>query len=260
MHTLTLGKHNTKLIELRKAIDRGTLTPDGLLPVESPKLFEDALRSGLEVSGVFVRAGSPIPDVPARTVVYELEPAVFKTIQSTETSQGVIALVRLRHFDLEELTGASRGALLVILSRLQDPGNVGTVLRIAESFFATGCVATKGTASIYNSKVVRASAGSVFRMPYVWNVEPEDTFRRIHDAGIAIVGTSPAASRSIDTWDWRRPTALTIGNEGNGLSEEEIHMCDAILKIPQNPAVESLNSAMAAAVVLYEASKQRKKR
>jgi RNA methyltransferase, TrmH family len=257
LQTLTLGKHNTKLIELRKSIDRGLLTSDGLLPIEGPKLLEEALRSGIEVSEIFVRKDSVIPDLPPHAIIYELDPAVFKTIQSTETSQGIIALIRPRHFDLQQLIDEAK-PLIVILSRLQDPGNVGTVLRVAESFYATGCIATIGTANIHNAKVVRATAGSLFRLPHVWNAPSDQVFQTMRGAGISVVGTSPSAIDDIDAWDWRRPTALVIGNEGSGLSEEELHMCDRVLKIPQNTAVQSLNSAIAAAIVLYEASKQRK--
>jgi TrmH family RNA methyltransferase len=189
--------------------------------------------------------------------VYEIEPAVFKTIQSTDTSQGLIALVRPVRFTLEDVVSAGN-PLIVLLARLQDPGNAGAILRIAESFGATGCLATKGVAGEFNSKTLRASAGSAFRTPHVWNLDLTLTRSALKESGIGIVGTSPSASDTIEHWDWRRPSAVMIGNEGSGLSNEELQLCDSVLRIPHSSSVESLNSAISAAIILYEASKQRR--
>ncbi len=256
METLSLGKHNPKLIDMRKAIDHGALTLDGLLPIEGRKLIEEALRSGITIDSVFKRKDSPLPDLPPAIHVYELDAAVFKTIQSTETSQGVIALIRPRRFGLTDLLSAG-SPLIVVLARLQDPGNVGTIVRVAESFGAAGCAATVGTASPFNSKTIRASAGSLFRLPHVWDLDRSELFSALRASYISIVGTSPSADETIMEWDWRKPSAVVIGNEGGGLSEEEVGLCDTVLRIPQAGAVESLNSAIAAAVIMYEAYSQR---
>ncbi len=234
----------------------GGLTADGLLPIEGPKLLDEAIRSGIVVLDVFLRRGVGLPDVPKNAAVYELDAATFKTIQSTETSQGIIALVRPPLFSLENVLNATK-PFIAVMGRLQDPGNVGTILRIAESFFATGCIAIAGTAGIHNPKVVRSSAGSIFRLPHVWDAEMDDLSSSLRNAGIRLVGTSPAATQTIDQFDWRQPVAVFIGNEGQGLTAAEITACDALVRIPQNPSVESLNSAMAAAVIFYEARKHR---
>ena len=254
MQTLSLGKHNPKLTELRNAIRRSELTAAGLLPIEGPKLLEEAVRSGLEVMDVFIRRGVGLNVSLSNSNVYEVEDAIFKTVQSTETSQGIIALVRPPAFSLGGILSVAN-PLIVVLARLQDPGNVGTILRVAESFGATGCIALPGTAGAHNSKTVRASAGSVFRLPHVWNVGLHDLVPALDAAGVKLAGTSPAARQPIDAWDWSQPGAVLVGNEGSGLSDEETAACDTVLRIPQNPAVESLNSAIATAVILYEASK-----
>jgi RNA methyltransferase, TrmH family len=256
VETLSLGKHNPKLIDMRKALDQGTLTREGLLPVEGPKLLEEAQRSGLAIVSVFKRRGAGIPEISSTVPVYEVDPSVFKSIQSTETSQGVIALVRLRQYTLPEILNANN-PLIVVLARLQDPGNVGTILRVAESFGAAGCLASTETASVLNSKTVRASAGSVFRMPHVWNVDLKQTMVTLKTSKIHVIGMSPSAVDTVDWWNWRKPAAIMVGNEGNGLSDEEVRMCDALLRIPHRPTVQSLNSAIAVSVVLYEAYKQR---
>jgi RNA methyltransferase, TrmH family len=253
---LPLGKHNARLAALRKAVQQGELTPEGLLPIEGPKLLEEAMRSGIEVIDVFLRRGVGVAQLPADAAVYEVDSRTFKTLQTTETSQGIIAVVRPPAHSLDRIVG-NANPLIVVLGRLQDPGNVGTILRIAESFSATGCIAIGGTADVHNPKVVRASAGSVFRLPYVWNVHLDDLREGLESAGIPLVGTSASAPATIEEFDWTRPAALWIGNEGGGMAAEEIGACNAMLRIRHNPAVESLNSAIAAAIILYEASGKR---
>jgi TrmH family RNA methyltransferase len=252
---MEIGKHNRKLAELRKATKLGTLTADGLLPIEGPVLLEEAARSGLEVVDLFLRKGAAAPDVPSG-MVYHLASAVFKSIQNTDHSQGVIATVRPHDFTLGDVTRAPV-ALLIVLARLQDPGNAGTILRVGESLGATGCIALGGTVSFHNSKLVRASAGSVFRLPHIF-MSAGETMRALRSRGILVAGTAPSGKTSIEEWDWNRPTAVLIGNEGAGLNSEELAGCDAVLRIPHNPVVESLNSAIAAAIILYEASKRRR--
>jgi TrmH family RNA methyltransferase len=256
VETLSLGKHNPKLLDIRKAIDHGSLTRDALLPIEGPKLLEEAEQSGLEIVSVFKRRGVDTYALPSSTPIYELDPHVFKTIQSTETSQGIVALVRPRRHNLADILTADR-PLVVVLARLQDPGNVGTILRVAESFGADGCIATVGTASVFNSKTVRASAGSVFRLPHVWDLDTRQALTTLKASHIEVVGTAPSARDTIDSRDWSAPSAVVIGNEGSGLSAEEMALCDVVLRIPQNSAVDSLNSAITAGIILYEASKQR---
>jgi RNA methyltransferase, TrmH family len=254
LHTLSLGKHNPRLVTLRKAIHKGELTNDGLLPIEGPKLLEEASRSGIEVLDVFIRRGVGGTFIPVNSRIYELDPATFQSIQTTEESQGIIALVRPRVFAFHDLVSGGP-PLIVVLGRVQDPGNVGTILRIAESFGATGCVALAGTAGVTNSKVVRASAGSVFRIPHIWHLDLPTLQDELKKAGIPLVGMSPSAKSTVDQWDWRNPVAILIGNEGGGLSREEIGACEGMLRIPHHPSVDSLNSAIATAVILYEASK-----
>jgi TrmH family RNA methyltransferase len=254
LHTLSLGKNNPRLTAIRKAIQNDDLTADGLLPIEGPRLLQEAAQSSIEILDVFVRRGVGLEGIPESAHTYELDAATFKSIQSTEASQGVVALVRPKEFRLAEILN-EKNPRIVVLGRLQDPGNVGTILRIAESFNATGCLALSGTVSIHNPKVVRASAGSVFRLPHVWNLDIEVVRKELQSRGIPLIGTSPAAAKTIREWDWRQPVALLVGNEGRGLSEQELKSCDTVLRIPQNPRVESLNSAIATAIILYEASR-----
>jgi TrmH family RNA methyltransferase len=251
-----IGKHSRKLVEIRKAMQHATLTSDGLLPIEGPTLLEEAQRSGIHIVDIFRRTGTEVPAANA-DAVFEVSADVFKTIQDTEHSQGIIATVQPRAYTLQDMFSTSPEAI-IILGRLQDPGNVGTILRIGESFGATGCIALHGTASFHNSKVVRASAGSIFRFPHIGPKDLNEVVSALRSRNIALIGTSPKASVTIEEWNWRTPTAVLLGNEGQGLGPEELAYCDTVLRIPHNAIVESLNSAVAAAVILYEAAKQRR--
>jgi len=256
LDTISIGKHNPLLADIRKAIDRGGLTSDGLLPIEGPKLVYEAATSGMDIAAIFLRTDVPFANAPRGVPVYVLEPAVYKGIQSTEHSQGVIALVRPREWKMKDVLAGSPSPIAVLVG-LQDPGNVGTILRVSESFGVAGCLGVSGTASVHNSKVVRASAGSVFRVPHVWDLAWHDILSTMKSSGIGLIGTSPHATESIASWDWNQPAAVLIGNEGAGLTAEQSAACTAVLRIPQQAPVESLNSAIAASVVFYESYRRR---
>ncbi len=249
-----IGKHNPRLAQIRRAFREGGLTEDGLLPIEGPRLLDEVSTSGVEVQELFVREGEVCDLQAARS--YTVAPPVFRSLGATREPQGVIALVRPPTFSLETMLGGPR-VLLIVLCGIQDPGNVGNILRIAEAFQASGCIATGGTASQYNDKVVRASAGSLFRLPHMWGVDFQRAIDQIKSSGARIVGTTAASDRSIADEDWRRPTAILLGNEGAGLSMEELSACDSIVRIPHAGAVGSLNAATAAGIVLYEAARCR---
>lgn len=256
MDTISIGKHNPLLLAIRKAVQRGTLTSDGLLPIEGPKLVQEAYASGVKIEALLVRDVAALADLPPALAAYTLDSSVFKEIQDTEHSQGVIALVRPRDWSQDAVLDGLRSPVAV-LSGLQDPGNVGTIVRVVESFGGGGCLGLRGTVSAHNSKVVRASAGSLFRLPHVWNLTFESVVEALRGRNIPLVGTSPHAKDSIASWDWSRPAAVLIGNEGAGLGAEQVSACNALLQIPHAPETESLNSAIAAAIVFYEAARKR---
>jgi len=258
LDTIPLGKHNTRLVSIRKAVQKGTLTEDGLLPIEGPNLLSDALRARCEIPAVFLREDLSLPAEFQTLRSFSLDMSAFRTIQATEHSQGLVALVRLPSWNLANILEAGAGKPVVVLDELQDPGNVGTILRIAEAFGAAGCIGLRGTCAIHNAKVVRSSAGSIFRLPHFWNADWDDLLSALNSARFSLVGTSPHASTSIADWDWSKSTALLVGNEGRGLSGQHLSECAATLRIPQETSVESLNSAVATAVILYEARRGRK--
>lgn len=255
--TLTSEK-NPLLKEIRRAVSRGSLTPSGLLVAETFHLVEEALRSSCEVPAVLC-AQSVRTQVDRFTAhhptlrVLTLEDALFEKLSATETSQGVMALVRPREWPLPQLL--TPPTLLVILDGIQDPGNAGTILRAAEAFGATGLLLVKGSVNPYNPKAVRASAGSIFRLPLAAAVDPALVLTTLAQHGLNAYAAMPGAGPALHQTDLTGNVALIIGSEGHGVSPQ-LRTAARDLRIPTT-GVESLNAAMAAAVLLYEARRQR---
>jgi TrmH family RNA methyltransferase len=194
----------------------------------------------------------------SETEVLIVPPDVLNSALTTETPQPFAALVEPPVWTWADLTGEKQKAvpLIVILAGLQDPGNVGTILRSAEAFGATGVICLSGTVSAWNPKAVRASAGSVFRMPLI-AATPENAFAQLRESGIEVLVAATVGGLSVDRARLSDPAAILIGNEGNGVPEEIAALADGAITIPCPGPVESLNAAIAASVLLYEASRQR---
>lgn len=250
-----LGRHHARIKEIRRAFRDGTLTEDGLMAIEGPRMIKEALRSGLEIIECIQREGEHL-ELPPGVSQHIVDASVMDGLALTQSSQGVVALVRLPRFSLEEMLRCEN-PLVVVLCGLQDPGNLGTIIRLGEAFGATGCVTTPRTVGPYNGKMVRATAGSLFRLPNVWNADFAGVCRALEGHGVRLVGAGSDGSVPIDRYDFRAPTAILLGNEPRGLDQAERAACDTILRIPQAGQVDSLNVATAAAVILYEAARQR---
>ena len=250
-----IGKNNPRLLEIRQAFRKGGRTPDGLLPIEGPNLITEARRAGIEVVELFLESGTDPPPEPARAT-YVVDRPVFRSLKATETSQGMIALVRLSPSDIDVMI-SEECPLLVVLCGVQDPGNAGTIFRVADAFDASGCIGSEGTVHVYNDKLVRASAGSILRVPHCWGTNLTTLFERLRSKNIDIVGTASDARVAIEDHDWRRSAAVLFGSEGAGLGSPQRELCDTVVRIPHDRRVESLNAGVAAGIVLYEAWKQR---
>ena len=226
----------------------------------------EALRAGLRVDCVFVAEGSErLLDglgLPPEAEILLLPRALLESALTTEAPQPIAALIQPPEWSWTDLLGGRRetAPLLVVLAGLQDPGNLGTILRSAEAFGASGVLTLPGTVSAWNPKAVRASAGSVFRVPLV-AADAEECFARLREAGVTILTTSTSAAhgaKPAHRVDLAGPVALVIGNEGNGVPDELAAQADGAVTIPCPGPVESLNAAVAASVLLYEAARQRR--
>jgi RNA methyltransferase, TrmH family len=251
---------NPLIKDVRRAIARGGLTEQGLAVAESFHLLEEALRSEREVPAVL--ASETVRTTVerhigslngTRTVV--LPDELFQTVASTETSQGVIALVRPAEWSIDQLF---RGrSLVIVLDGLQDPGNAGAIARAAEAFGATGVMFLKGAVSAYHPKTLRASAGSLFRIPYVAGLDPALARASLRQHRVDIYAAMPftGTERLAGDVDFGRRCAIVIGSEGHGVGRELQGIAEDVA-IP-TVGVESLNAAVAASVLLYETRRQR---
>lgn len=249
---------NPMLKEVRKAIARGGVTEDGLAVAESFHLLEEALRSDCEIPAVFA-AESVRSAVEShvrglkKTRTHILPDDVFRGISATESSQGVMALVRPPRWNVEQLF---RGhSLAIALDGLQDPGNAGAVVRAAEAFGATGVAFLKGTVSPYNPKCLRASAGSIFRVPVVAVLEEQLFLAAAEQRKISLFALMPKGATDVGEVGLNEKCAIIVGSEGRGVSERLRNKATAI-RIP-TVGVESLNAALAAGIALFVARKQR---
>src|SRR5579872_1702915 len=220
MPTLT-SPRNPLLKEVRRAIIKGSTTEDGLAVAESFHLLEEALRSDCEIPAVFA-AESVRTAVESHVRglknlhVTVLPDDLFRSISATEASQGVMALVRPPNWTVEELF---RGrCLTVILDGLQDPGNAGAVVRAAEAFGATGVAFLKGTVSPYNPKCLRASAGSIFRVPVVAALEEQLFLAAAEQRKVALFALMPKGATDVGEVGLNERCAIVVGSEGRGVS------------------------------------------
>ena len=257
VESLTSPK-NPLLREVRKAILRGTLTTEGVAVAETFRLLEEALRSDAEVKAVLVAESirsaveNHVRGLSGPRVI-AVPDELFREISSTETAQGVMALVRPPEWSLDQIF---RGhSLTVVLDGVQDPGNAGAIVRAAEAFGASGLAFLKGSVNPFNPKCVRASAGSLFRVPCVYGVEESVLQAAIAQRRLDVYAAAATGERALGEIDLKRRCALIIGSEGRGVGETW-RASATWLRIPTS-GVESLNAAMAAGILLYEARRQR---
>lgn len=257
VETLTSSR-NPLLMDVRRAARAGSLTQDGCCLAESFHLLDEILRGDCSVALVLV-SQSASAEVQLRL---RARPAVrlcvvpdrlFDAIAATETSQGVMALVRPPAWTLEQVFG--KLPLVIVLDGIQDPGNAGAILRAAEAFGATGLIFARGTASPFNPKAVRASAGSVFRVPLVQGLAAGEIQTAFAHGNLTVYASVPSQGQPVHVADLGRACAVIIGSEGRGVSDR-LRQGTTALHIP-TASVESLNAAMAAGIVLYEAQRQR---
>src|SRR5271168_428716 len=277
---LLSSSDNRWLKAFRIALRGGLPTETGAVGVEGVRLTEEALRSGCRIDAVlFSESGERHRE---RLAPYIARPEIafpvlhttdrlFEGLADTEHPQGVAALVVPRTASFDDLVRAPEGAcspLLVVLAGVQDPGNVGTILRTAAAFGATGAATAasgqSGTASPFSPKALRASAGAALHLPLLAGMSLAILLAQLRVAGISTLASSvhdsaDANSPLLAPWqvDWCAPVALLVGNEGAGLPIEVERNADARIRIPMASGIESLNAAAAAAVLFYEAARQR---
>src|ERR1700685_500563 len=234
------GRHNPLIKQLRQAFSRAELTESGDCAIEGLRILEEAIRSGLRFSAVFFRESAQdraerlLPQIGAQVETLLLPDALFDSLVPSESPQGVAALVRLKEFSLDDVTERLQVGPIVVLAGLQDPGNLGTILRSSEAFGSAGIVLGEGTVSPFNSKVVRASAGSVFRLPTIHGqtshgksaAKLEEVSAKLRAQGVRLIATSSHKGTQLDQADLKGATAIFFGNEGSGLPRDVMAKMD----------------------------------
>jgi TrmH family RNA methyltransferase len=255
---ILLSEKNPLLKQVRRAVQKGSLTDDGFAIAEGFHLLEEALKSQAEIGTVIV-AQSVKSAIQSHVKGLKLRVATvrdtdFTNLSSTDTPQGVIALVKPPVWTLDQVL-RGRVPLIAALDGVQDPGNAGAILRAAEAFGATGAAFLKGSVSPYNPKCMRASAGSVFRLPIAAALDESLLLAALEKKRSVLYAAMPRADLLVSAANFKNSCAIVIGSEGRGVSQQLAEQAIA-LRIPTT-GVESLNAAVAAGILFYEARRQR---
>jgi TrmH family RNA methyltransferase len=256
------GRHNALVKEIRRAFSRGELTSGGDCAIEGLRVIEEAIRSGVRFHAVLFSedgekmAGRLLPQIGSHVETLVLPDKLFAGMVASEAPQGVAALVHYKQSSVAEVLQRSGTGPVVVVAGLQDPGNLGTIVRSAEAFGAAGVVLGEGTVSPFNHKVVRGTAGSIFRLPMAHGKMGE-ILTELHERGVRLVATSSHKGVPLPEADLTLPLAILVGGEGAGVSKELLGKADEVVAIPHSPQVESLNAGVAASIVLYEIARGR---
>ncbi len=267
------SENNVKLKEMIKLQKNARhRKKEGLFVAEGIKLVQEAAKYG-KLRQVLIRESlwitkwqeKPENEIAAefsgneRHVGVDVVPDdLFDQVADTVTPQGILGMVDMPVYSLEEILN-SRSRLYLMLDDLRDPGNLGTMIRTSEAAGVAGVIMSKGTVDLFNPKVVRATMGAIFRVPFIYVDSLPETIMQMRKKEISVYGTILEESMVYDDPDYTKPSAVVVGNEANGISREVRESLSGRIHIPMEGSVESLNAAVAAAVVLYEASRQRRK-
>ena len=256
---------NTLVKNLRKAFSQSEPTSEGYVAIEGLRILEEAIRSGLKFQAIFfsdagsVISGRLLPQIGSHVEILQLPDDVFASAVNTESPQGVAALVKLRTHKLEDLLEQEGESLLILaVAGIQDPGNLGTMIRSAEAFGTRAVLLGEKTVSQLNPKAVRASAGSLFRQPLI-RTKLNDSIPILREQGVRVLATSSHKGKPLHEANFTGAAMIVVGNEGAGVPQEILAQADELVTIPHSTRVESLNAGIAASILLYEAARQRQR-
>lgn len=231
----------------------------GVFVVEGTKMVAEAPKEWLQ--SVYVSESyekNPENARLLRDFTYEVvSDSVFKSVSDTQTPQGILAVVSMPKYTLDALMDGDKTHLL-ILESIQDPGNLGTMVRTGEGAGITGVIMNKTTVDLFNPKTIRSTMGSIYRVPFYVTEDLQETLNNLNEQGVALYAAHLKGEHSYDEEDYTGACGFLIGNEGNGLSDEIANLADTYIKIPMEGQVESLNAAISASLLMYEANRQRR--
>lgn len=256
MITAASNSRIKRLVQLNQKAK--TRREEGVFVVEGAKMFLEAPEKKLRevyVSESFLEKCS-CRERLEQTGYEVVSDQLFAKISDTCTPQGILCIVEQFHYNMNELL-QKQNPVFLLLENIQDPGNLGTMLRTGEGAGISGVIMSRDTVDLYNPKVIRSTMGSIYRMPFLYAEDFEEAVRKVQRTGVSVYAAHLKGKTSYVRQDYRKGTAFLIGNEGNGLKEETAGLADVYIRIPMEGQVESLNAAVAASVLMYEAHRQR---
>ncbi|MBX4266392.1 TrmH family RNA methyltransferase [Clostridium estertheticum] len=253
------SKDNLLIKDIRKLKEKRYRVSSNMFLVEGFRFVEEALDSGFEVVHIFISARGEVKfensgmenKLQVNTKVYGVSDSLFKSICDTDNPQGIIASVRNKPVEIKYDNG-----FYMLADKIQDPGNMGTIIRTAHAAGALGVILTKGTVDIYNEKTLRATMGSIFKIPIIYDNDLS-LVQKLKKSGFKLVTSSLDTDKNFYDIDLKGKIIISVGNEGNGISDEVYDICDLKIKIPMPGGAESLNAAVAASIMMYEVVRQK---
>ncbi len=252
---------NSLLKKVRSLQQRSGREQHGLFLLEGPKLLVEAQSKGIIIQDVIVsssylNSGFSANENPHLGQITVVDDKIFRDLITTSTPCGIVSVGKIStHTFADCLKGKT--TLIAVAESVQDPGNLGTMIRAALAFGATGLIATAGSVDAFNPKVVRSAMGALFKLPVIVGMRLEDVVKRLKEENIKVIALEPAVEKPFWQLDLNQPLAFLFGNEGNGLSNQAAELADELVTIPMAGETESLNVAVSSAVVLFECARQR---
>lgn len=253
--------HNPKVSLWSQLKTKKGREQQGVYLIEGNKLLEEAILSNQKIEVIIINKDKDIPTSLSNTInqrnlrIITVSNIVFNKLAETETPQGIIGVIKKKQWDFNELLNKDNNFLLLI-DEIQDPGNLGTIIRSADAAGISGIIIGTNTVELYNPKVIRSAMGSIYHLPILIN-DLDDSIEKLKSLNINIIGTSPYSTKDYYDVNLINNIAIIIGNEARGLSERRQKSTDQMIKIPINGKAESLNVAMATTIILFEHLRQR---
>ncbi len=266
---MELQRSNPKIKYLIKLARRQFRQKEQKFIIEGIRFIEELLNSSWQTEALFysakimnnARGVALLKTAKEQNIpCWQIASGLLKEIAHTDNPQGILALVRMPNYRLEDVFSAPRPLLLVLVDGVQDPGNLGTIVRTADAAKASGVILLKGTVDLYNPKTLRSTMGSIFHLPIIMLNDNRAVWKILQQYKVKVVLGQPEYGRTIQGIDLKQDVALVVGNEANGPSPESINFADVAATIPMPGNAESLNAAVACAIMLYEAVRQRMER
>ena len=252
------SKDNSLYKDTKKLKERRGRNKSSKYIIEGFRLIEEAFKANLPIEYIFISneeekridkyLGKYINE---KTRLYGLNDNLLKELCSTEKPQGIIAVVQMKKVDM-----ALEGSFYLLCDKVQDPGNLGTIIRTAHAAGVDGIILTKGTVDVYNDKTIRSTMGSLFHVPIICDDEELTITKTLINRGFSLLATSLEGDKDFFEEDLTGKIIISVGNEGNGVSEEVYNLADKKVKVPMPGGAESLNVAIATSVILYEKVRQ----